>query len=668
MLKKSIYIIALLTAFIQQVQGQESSLLHNLRVGQLADSLSFDPLLKPFYHGIASGDPLQDRVIIWTRVTPEKNGTIQGTWTVATDTGMVAVVSSGEFTTDSTRDYTVKIDVTGLKPNTTYYYMFSALGANSLRGRTKTAAVADDAEHLRFAVVSCSNYEAGYFNAYARIANRNDIDAVIHLGDYFYEYESGRYGDTTLNTRRHQDFETVRLNQYRLRYSLYRLDKDLRHIHQQHPFITVWDDHESANDAYKDGAENHNDSTEGDWTSRKSFSRKAYYEWLPVREGVESTIYRRLNYGNLAEWIMIDTRLEGREKQIESITDPALYSPTRTLLGEKQLKWFQDALKTSTAKWKLIGNQVIFAEFHVGWIALADPRFGTSAQVEGLFLDIWDGYPAERLKIINFIRENKIDNVVFTTGDFHSAFAYDIADTVSNPAAFYAPVKNYDPKTGKGSVAVEFVTPSITSANFDENLDPQTSALVESLINKPLPLVNTVANPHMKYVDLDRHGYFILDVKSDSVQANYYYVDRLDSISTVEKFDAAFAARANANHLTAAAKESAPKAIQALPAPLKPKNIPTATQSNLSATLALMGVYPNPASRFHIVQYAIQQREQVTVELVDVQGKRIAELVDQVQSAGVYNLEIQRKNLPAGVYLLKVRAGGSLATAKLIYE
>ncbi|HOU47426.1 MAG TPA: PhoD-like phosphatase N-terminal domain-containing protein, partial [Chitinophagales bacterium] len=189
-----------------------------------------DTSLIPFYHGVASGDPLPDRVIIWTRVTPDVDGVVNGTWRVALDTNFTSIVQSGTFTADSSRDYCVKIDVSGLQPNTWYFYDFTALGRNSQTGRTKTAPVGG-VDQLRFAFTSCSHYPNGYFNAYSRIRDRNDIDAILHLGDYIYEYETG-----TGSVRKDQkpSYEIIKLSDYRQRYSTHRLDPDCRRMHQQY--------------------------------------------------------------------------------------------------------------------------------------------------------------------------------------------------------------------------------------------------------------------------------------------------------------------------------------------------------------------------------------------------------------------------------------------------
>ena len=279
----------------------------------------FNPSLFPFYHGVASGDPLQDRVIIWTRVTPNEDQDIPVTWRVAEDVNMQQVVKSGTFQTNSGRDYTVKVDVSGLNAGQTYYYQFEALGKLSQIGRTKTAPQLDPSQ-LRFAVVSCANYQEGYFNVYRKISQRNDLDAVIHLGDYIYEYEEGGYGYSDDVGRGHEpESELVSLDDYRVRHSYYKLDADLMDVHQQHPFICIWDDHEFANNAYKDGAENHQPNTEGDWEVRKGNAWKAYFEWMPIRENPVSPnrIYRKISYGNLLDLFMIDTRIEGREEQEE---------------------------------------------------------------------------------------------------------------------------------------------------------------------------------------------------------------------------------------------------------------------------------------------------------------------------------------------------------------
>lgn len=456
----------------------------------------WDAALKPFYHSVASGDPLPDRVIIWTRVTPEKVASINVSWRVATDEAMENVVQEGQTTTDKDRDFTVKVDVSGLEPNTGYYYQFSALGADSPVGRTKTAP-ANTVDSVRFAVVSCSNFEAGYFNAFADIARTEDLDAVIHLGDYIYEYAPGGYGDTTLGRFHLPAKEIVTLEDYRTRYSLYRLDDDFQAAHRMHPFITIWDDHEITNNSYETGAQNHQPDEEGDYQTRKSVARQAYYEWLPVREGENSHLYRELHFGNLVDLIMLDERLAGRSAQLDSISQPEYNSPERSMLGGQQLEWFKNQLAGSEATWKVIGNQVIFSELDFSWLRPNSPRN----------LDAWDGYPAEQQEIINFLKENNIENVVFITGDTHTSWAFEVPESIE---AYKA--------DSTATVAVEFGTTSITSANWDEGRPREEVLEYEKQITAP------ENNPHLKFTNLRDHGYLLLALSPEEARAQWHYV------------------------------------------------------------------------------------------------------------------------------------------------
>ena len=365
-----------------------------------------DTSLVPFYHGVASGDPTPNAVIIWTRVTPETPGIVNGTWRVALDTNFTSVVQSGTFSADSTQDYCVKIDVSGLQPNTWYFYEFTALGRNSLTGRTKTAPVGG-INQLRFAFVFCSNYPNGYFNSYDRIKERNDIDAVLHLGDYIYEYGTGVGSPRTDQL---PNYEILKLADYRQRYSTYRLDPSLRKAHQQYPFITVWDDHETANNSYTNGSDNHTPGTEGPWNLRKSAGQEANDEWLPKRlqeTGNTNKIWRKISYGNLADIFMLDTRLYDRSLQGGNANDS-----NRHIIGNEQMQWLKTELINSTAKWKILGQQVMMGNL---------TPFGITVNN-----DQWDGYNAERKKLYDIILNNNIKNVIVLTGDIHTAWAMDL--------------------------------------------------------------------------------------------------------------------------------------------------------------------------------------------------------------------------------------------------
>jgi alkaline phosphatase D len=454
----------------------------------------YDSTLKPFYHGVASGDPLHDRVIIWTRVTPADSlPTIDVQWQVAHDEAFSSMVASNTFTTSPARDYTVKIDVTGLEPDRIYFYRFNAFGKTSEVGRTKTTpATAKDS--LTFAVVSCSNWEFGYFNAYSRIAEK-ELDAVLHLGDYIYEYATGKYGDTTIGRFNLPPYEILSLQDYRTRHAQYRLDQGLRTVGKTHPFITIWDDHEFANNAYKQGAQNHQPEQEGDFAMRKAAAKQAYYEWIPIREGEK--LYRSFSYGTLAQLIMLDERIEGREVPPDTITAAA---SVRTMLGNNQLEWFEKELKTAST-WKVIGNQVIFSDILLRAVYPKMPRN----------LDSWDGYQAEKKKIKEYILQNKINNVIFLTGDTHASWAIEVSTNVG---------QKYSP------FAVEFGTTSVSSANDDEYHPADTVLKMERALLK--------TNPHIKYLNDREHGYMLLTLYPQKAKVQWFYVETLREINPHE--------------------------------------------------------------------------------------------------------------------------------------
>ena len=275
-----------------------------------------------FIHGVASGDPRADRVILWTRVEAPPGSTPEVAWEISSDERFHRIEARGTLATGAARDYTVKIDAQGLHPGRTYYYRFSARGERSPIGRTRTPR-AGSVRHLRLAIASCANLPFGYFNVYRRIAERADLDGVLHLGDYLYEYQNGRYGNgTALDRIPEPDREVVTLDDYRHRHAQYKRDPDLQEAHRQHPFITVWDDHEFANNTWRDGAENHNpDRGEGEWAARRAAAVQAYLEWMPIREDLATRrprIYRSFAFGDLADLIMLDTRLLDRDEQAPS--------------------------------------------------------------------------------------------------------------------------------------------------------------------------------------------------------------------------------------------------------------------------------------------------------------------------------------------------------------
>lgn len=486
----------------------------------------------PFQHGVASGDPLPDAVILWTRVTPPAGSapmSVDVAWEIATDPALADVVSSGTATTDPARDYTVKIDVGSLAPGTTHFYRFHSLGADSPVGRTRTAPTGA-VDHLRFGFVSCSALSQGYFHAYRSLAARLDLDAVLHVGDYIYEFATGEYGDVRAFEPSH---ELITLDDYRTRYAQYRRDPDLQAAHRQHPFITTWDDHEIANDSWRDGALNHN-AGEGSWEDRKAAASRAYREWLPFREREPApaplALWRTLRYGDLVDLFVLDARVWGRDAPLE-MADPDVAAEWRHILGADQEAWLLDALSSSTAQWKLVAQQIIFAQFPQIWNQFA-----------------WDGYPAARRRILDRLRAERIEGVAILSGDFHSSWANDVVEDPWD-------TRIYDPMTGAGALAVELATPGVTSPLFP----PDDARRGEADI--------LAANPHTKWVELSSRGYVVVDAKPDRLQGAWFHFDRVDQPTATEHFARAYATLAGDGPLRREDAPAAPKTTAPPPAP-----------------------------------------------------------------------------------------------------
>ncbi|MEO8183073.1 MAG: alkaline phosphatase D family protein [Deltaproteobacteria bacterium] len=492
----------------------------------------------PFEHGVASGDPLTDAVILWTRVTPRSADTtrISVEWRVARDPELTDVVARGNVDIDAEADFTVKLDVGSLQPATSYYYDFAALGVRSRVGRTRTLPRGEP-QRARIAVVCCANYPAGFFNAYRLVAERADLDLVLHLGDYLYEYGDGTLGDgAAIDRVPSPDREIVSLEEYRQRHAQYKRDPDLQEAHRQHPFIAIWDDHEVANNAYRDGAANHQPATEGDWGERKAAAMRAYFEWMPIRvraPGETERVYRSFSYGDLFDLLLLDTRYE-RDGRLSGNCDPSgLANADRGVLGAEQEQWLLGALAASQARgarWRLLGQQVMFAQ-------LAEAAKGCVAQP-----DQWDGYPFARDRLLQAL-EAGIDNVVILTGDAHSSWAFDIAADPFDPA-------RYSHATGAGSLAVEFVAPGVTS--------PGPSGDVQQLL---------AAHPHLEFVDLVRRGYVLLDVDRERVQAEWYFLLSVQEPLAREELGAVYRVSQGENHLALADGASPPRADAAGLAP-----------------------------------------------------------------------------------------------------
>lgn len=490
-----------------------------------------------FPHGIASGDPLADRVVLWTRVAVTNGLVADVDWRIATDPTLSSLVASGTVRTGASRDCTVKVDAGGLEPSTTYYYQFTSGAERSPVGRTRTLP-GSRAARLRLAVVSCSNYPFGFFNVYGRVAARPDLDAVVHLGDYIYEFENGRYGDgATLGRVPEPPRETVTLEDYRLRYATYRRDPDLQEAHRQHPFITVWDDHELTNNAWAGGATNHQPETEGDWLTRRDAAYRAYLEWMPVREqpGRQPRLYRSFQFGGLADLVMLDTRAL-RDRQVAPDDLAGLADPRRSMLGTAQEAWCFDELRGSRragTPWRLIGQQVLFTRM-------------TPAGQKVRSADSWDGYQAARDRVLDFVERERVTDLVILTGDVHSSWGMDVPRT---------PWSGYGARSGEGSLAVEVVTPAISSPPIFAGADGRERAAALKVLL-----------PQLKFMDGEHRGYVVLDVTPERVQADWFFVPTVRERTTAEMHATSLLTERGSSHLVDAGKPATTQEAAALAA------------------------------------------------------------------------------------------------------
>ncbi|MDN8575716.1 alkaline phosphatase D family protein [Acinetobacter baumannii] len=512
-----------------------------------------------FLHGVASGDPLQDKVILWTRVTPTDSGMrLKVVWEISTDNQFKQNLKTGMVETSKTDDFTVKVDTAGLQADTVYYYRFKFGNKVSPVGQTKTLPTSTN--KVSFAVCSCSNYPAGYFYVYREMAKQN-VDVIIHLGDYIYEYGADGYAteDATKlgrNLPADNNKEIIKLDDYRKRYALYRQDKDLQAAHQRHPFIVIWDDHELANDAWREGAENHQ-SNEGAFSDRKLAALQAYFEWMPIRP-VSSTdhlnIYRQFNFGSLVQLTMLDTRIIARDKQLayaDYMTATGLdiakfqadlTNPVRTLMGYTQRDWLVDKLKQSTATWNVVGQQVLMSKMWIPAELLASlgqiTSGGTSpdalakmnAQITELValklrlqqndptltaqekarimtvapynLDAWDGYYAEREFVYDKLAEfNK--KIIVLAGDTHNAWA----------SYLYSQKGKY--------VGVELATSSVSSPGLEKYLSIPLAQLQQ------FEFAFTTLIDELVYCNLNQRGYLLVTLDQAQVHSEWRFVDSI---------------------------------------------------------------------------------------------------------------------------------------------
>lgn len=551
-----------------------------------------------FPQGVASGDPLADRVVIWTRAVPDdQRSDFQLVWQVSRQPDMSVHFTGGVIDVTAANDWLVKIDVPGLQPGTTYYYRFYRQDQRSPIGTTRTLPTGDVSK-VRLAMFSCANYEKGFFNVYGHAAQRGDIDFVLALGDYIYEYMPGGYVTAAMaagaNVEPRVDLvlprkEIVAADDYRQRYITYKSDPDLQALHAKAPWIVIWDDHETADNAWKDGAHNHQPATEGTWTARKIAAVNAFYNWLPIREpadgsridaaGNPAPIYRRFDFGNLARLAMLDTRLIGRDAQFETadeIASPQLYAvyagmtasgefpldvnasgASRQILGQVQEAWLADQLASSTQTWQVIGNQMLYqyqpTPDYMGSAILSttekaqlsgllDQLFGAGMGAQFAALgaagapspaaqDAWTGYPAAKLRFGRIMAQAK--NPVVLAGDSHNAWAANLSIATTQ---------------GIRPMGVEFGTSSVSSPGFEQTLigvDPAklSRLLVETSTNRSVL-------DKLVYCDTARRGYVVVELTPTATRAEFVAVNNVFTRSYTAITDAVYQVAAGSKVMT----------------------------------------------------------------------------------------------------------------------
>ncbi len=488
--------------------------------------------LKGFTHSVASGEPASDSMLLWTRFVPADGKPVHVIAEVSTSADFATIVTKGMAITGPWRDWTTKITVSGLKPGTAYFYRFIGPdGSASPVGRTKTLPEGPQARSFKAAIFSCSNMPFGWFNAYAHAAARDDLDLAIHLGDYFYEYKTGGYPPIKDQVRpTAPDNELIQIADYRIRYASYRADPDLQALHARVPWIVQWDDHESANDSWEGGAENH-DAGEGDWGTRRNAALQAYREWMPVSDEP----WKTYEIGTLATLFRTETRDLARTEQpdiaplfkeadpvaaLKAFRDGAWMDPAATMMGTQQANWLFHALKASVKagqKWQIVGfgtimGQTVMPDAALGWLDPAASQrsknyilAGIQAAKLGLPFnyDNWGGYPAERARFLK-AAQAAAANLVVISGDSHNGWAYDLGQD-GKPAG------------------VEFAGHSVTSNGYEGSVRTDPKVVAVGLV---------AANPELKWCDTSRRGYMALTITPTKVSNDWLFVDSVKARSS----------------------------------------------------------------------------------------------------------------------------------------
>jgi alkaline phosphatase D len=573
-----------------------ASTLH-LQAQTLPPNMFPDTAHAPFLHGVASFDPTADHVLLWTKVDPEGSGSnITLSYGVFADAALTIPITSGAAMASASTDWTASIDVALPNPGQYYWYVWQdGNGRRSPVGRTKTA-VSGAASQIRLAVVSCSSVFSGYFNAYRRIGERNDIDLLVHLGDYIYDFVDA---DEQVRVPVPAPVDPQTLAEWRERHAYYLLDPDLRLARQMHPWAVIWDNHE----------------TDGDSPQHTAEAKQAFLEYVPMRLQNPlrpDLIYRHLAYGDLLDILLIDaTTLRDRD---------TLPNGEFSLLSDSQWTWLSQEISASTARWRVMGQQRMVGQFSTAGLGSLI-NYGDGPVADS---GAWDGYNGERLRLLNHLNQNSIDNNVILSGDIHTSFLCDL------PADYGA----YDEQTGAGSYAVEFLPTSISRGNFDE---AGITGFLAQLVGGAISL----ANPHHVYSELTSHGYGILDIRPDTVTAEFWYSPILQ-LETTESFAAGYQCITGENHWRRSAISNPTVGMQG-------KEL-----VNGSFPFDLQ-VFPNPATSTCTMVMRSTKHQQVEVTLIDLaSGKELERRKVTVRANESMETQWNLQNYPTGNYGLRV--------------
>ena len=459
----------------------------------------------PFTLGVASGDPTADGIVLWTRLAPDPaepralgRKPVPVRWRVAYDSRMRHLAARGIALASAELAHSVHVEVDGLLPGRDYFYQFDAGGEESAVGHFRTAPHPHElARRLTFAFTTCQDWPSGYYVAYRDMV-RNDLDLVLHLGDYTYEYAIGSSTGRGVPPPEGFERETVDLETYRLRHSLYKLDPDLQAAHAKFPFAVIWDDHEVANDY--SGLSPEGGAPSPEFTARRAAAYQAYYEHMPIRASVARKpqeglrIYRRLNYGRLAEFTMLDDRQYRDDNPCgdgESLRCDAALEGEYSMLGSRQEAWVARGFERSSARWNIVAQQLLVAQLE-----------HATNQPNWFWNDAWDGYPLARQRLLKSVADTNVRNPVFLTGDWHSTFVNDLTLDFANPRA--------------AAVATEFVTPAITSGGDGTPYGPYYAPMIPF-------------NPHIRYYEGDRRGYFRATVTPKQMRLDLRFMTSVEN-------------------------------------------------------------------------------------------------------------------------------------------